>query len=1106
MKLKFKVFVITLFMLLGWEASQAQVTNAGITGFIRDGQHQPLPGATIKATHLPSGSVYGTVTQIEGNYIIQGMRPGGPYKIEVTYLGMAPKVTDNIQLALGENYVLNINMAEEGATIQEVQIVGRVNPILNSDRTGAATNINSLTISRMPTITRSLSDYTRLTPQANGNGFAGRDGRFNNLQIDGANFNNGFGLSSDALPGGGNQPISLDAIEEVQVNIAPYDVRQTGFTGAGINAITRSGTNDITGSVYGFLRPKSFTGLKVGDEELDELSRVSSKIIGARLGAPIVKNKLFFFGSFEYENALTSGNNWLANRPGLSGENVTRVSASDLETVSSFLKNEYGYDPGAYENYANNYANKNLKALVRLDWNINDRNKFTIRYNQMTGTSDQGTNASSGPNPRSGPARISSESIAFENANYAFSNTVRSLTAELNSNFSNRLSNQFLATYSHIRDTRSTPGDLFPFVDIWDGDLQPDGKAKSNYMSFGTELFSYNNDVINNNFTITDNLTYLAGRHTLTGGISFQSMSYANSYVRMGTSYYRYNSLESFLNKEQPDVFGITYPFEGTDGYAKVKFGLAGIYLQDQIAVSPRLKVTGGVRVDMPIFLDKPPANPLVDTVTLLDQQGEQTHYTTAKWPRSKPLFSPRVGFNYDVLGNRTLQLRGGTGIFTGNIPFVWFTNMPTNAGVLQNTFEPVDSATRSMITEFNKDPQHWVNELPDRFPKEPGKKLPGSVSLIDPAFKMPQVWRTNLGIDYKISSTPFTATMDLIYTKDINAVYQFNANRKAAVQQMDYSGDDRSFWNGKSNAKYNAGMGDIIPVLSNTNKGYSLAATIGVNMSPFHGFTGSLFYTYSDAKDVTGNPGSAANSVWSNNYSINDPNELLLGISQFSIPHRVVGNISYRAEYANHLATTVSLFYNGQHQGRYAYTYNGDINQDGVSLDLLYVPANSSDLNFADITDKDGNVLFTPKEQREAFDKFVANSKQLTDAKGGYVARNNGLMPWLNRWDFRLLQDIFVTENNSGRRHSLQLSLDVLNIGNLLSKSWGLYKQLNTGSLYNYGLLNVSAVSPEGEPTFNMITIQDEQGNTVLPDSPYRNLFGTSSTWGMQIGLRYTF
>jgi len=1075
-----------------------QVTTAGITGFITDAEGKSLPAATIKAIHVPSGTTYGTVTQMDGNFIIQGMRAGGPYKIDIEYLGYESKTVENITLVLGENYILNEKLGTAGEEIETVTIVASKNPILNSDRTGAATNINSRTINKLPTISRSLTDFTRLTPQANGNGFAGRDGRYNNLQIDGANFNNGFGLSSNALPGGDNQPVSLDAIEEVQVNIAPFDVRQTGFTGAGINAVTRSGTNTLTGSVYGFLRPKSFTGLNVGNDKINELSRTKSTIAGFRVGGPIIKNKLFFFANFEYENRQSAGNNWLAARSGLSGPDVTRVQASDLDAVRTYLIDKYGYDPGAYENYANNYVNKNTKALIRLDWNINNRNKFTLRYNQMTGTSQQGANDNSGPNPRSSAARISSESITFENGNYSFKNKVHSLTAELNSNISNRLSNQLLATYSRIQDTRETPGDLFPFVDIW-----KDGK---NYISFGTELFSYNNDVINHNFSFTDNVTYVTGKHILTGGVSFQTMSYGNSYMRMGTSYYRYNSVSDFLNGGAPSSYGVTYPYEGNDGYARVNFGLGGIYVQDKIALSPRFNLTAGIRADLPVFLKDPPSNPSIDTLTLLDKDGNQTNYTTAKWPDSKPLFSPRVGFNYDVFGDRSLQIRGGTGIFTGNIPFVWFTNMPTNAGVLQATFEPVDSATLSQITGLQKDPMYWPGKLPGKFPSSPSAKAPRAFSLIDPDFKMPQVWRSNIGADYKLPHLPLIATFDFIYSKDINAIYQFNANRKPATKTMDYSGDDRDFWLSTADARYNNATGDIIPVLANTSEGYSMAATIGLTLTEFKGFSGSLFYTYSSSKDVTGNPGSAAASAWSNNYSVNDPNELLLGFSQYAIPHRLVATLSYRKEYINHLATTLSLFYNGMNQGRFAYTYGGDINRDGVSLDLLYIPSNSNDLTFADITGADGGVVFTAAQQKAAFDRFVSNDKSLSDSKGGYVTRNGGLLPWQNRWDFRLLQDIFVSEGRQGRRHTLQFSLDIMNVGNLLNKNWGLYQQLNAGSQYNYALLNVKSVSDAGVPTFNMITIKDANGKTVLPETPFRNTFNTTSTWGMQIGLRYSF
>lgn len=1079
----------------------AQVTTAGLTGFINDAEGKSVPGAVVKAIHTPSGTNYNTITQIDGNFLIQGMRSGGPYVIVISSIGYENDSVKNVYLQLGENLVINEKMNAVGSELNEVTVVASNNYILGSDRTGAATHLSTRNINQLPTISRSITDFTRMTPQANGNGFAGRDGRYNNLQVDGANFNNGFGLSSNALPGGDNQPISLDAIDEMQVNIAPYDVRQSGFTGAGINAVTRSGTNTLTGSVYGYLRPKSFTGLNVEDDKIDGSARNKSITAGARLGGAIIKNKLFFFANFEYENKQTEGNNWLAARPGLTGPNVTTVNATDLEAVSSFLKSTYGYDPGAYENYANTYNVKNTKALLRLDWNINDRNKFTIRYNQMVGTSDQPANGNSGPNPRSGVNRISSQSITFENGNYAFKNKVHSLTAELNSTINGQWSNQILGTYSRIQDTRSTPGDLFPYVDIWEN-----GK---NYMSFGTELFSYNNDVINHNFSLTDNVTYTTGKHNFTAGASFQTMSYGNSYVREGTSYYRYSSVASFLAGGAPTSYAITYPFAGNDGYARVTFGLLGAYVQDKIALSPKFNLTAGLRMDIPLYLDNPPQNPAADTLTLLNKDGNSTHYTTAKWPSSKPLFSPRVGFNYDVKGDHSVQLRGGTGIFTGNIPFVWLTNMPTNAGVLQTTFEPVDSATLSQITHLEKDPMYWPNKLTDKFPTSPSSKTPSSVNFIDPDFKMPQVWRTNLGLDLKIPSTPLIATVDVIYTKDINAVYQFNANRKPATAQMNYSGDDRDLWQGANSGKYNSTVGTVIPVLSNTSKGYSMAATAGLTLTNWKGFSGSLFYTYSASKDVSGNPGSAGSSGWSNNYSVNDPNELLLGYGQYAIPHRIIGSLSYRKEYWGNLGTTLSLVYSGSNQGRFAYTYSNDINNDGISLDLLYLPSNPLDIKFVDYTVKnsDGTTSnVTAVDQYKAYQLFVNNDKSLRNSVGGYVDRNGGLLPWLNRWDFRILQDIFVTDNERGRRHSVQFSLDIMNIGNLFSKNWGLAQQLNNGGLYQYGLLKAASVSSDGVPTFQMNTITGADGHAVLPTTAFRNTFGTSSTWGMQMGLRYTF
>lgn len=1091
-----KILFFIALMVLSAAMVRAQVTTSEITGVVAGAKNEPVEGATITVTHVSSGTISRTTSQKQGTYILQGLRPGGPYKIDVSHVGFDTQSFGDVYLALGEPYRLNVTLLSgDGVQLETVVVTGaRRSTILNSDRTGASTNINNRTLSRMPTVSRSITDFTRLTPQANGNGFAGRDGRYNNLQIDGANFNNGFGISSNPVPGGDNQPISLDAIEEMTVNIAPYDVRQTGFTGAGINAVTRSGTNNIEGSAYAFFRPKSFTGLNIGDFKRPANSRTDSRIIGARIGLPIIKDKLFFFGSFESENKNSSGNNWLAKRTAAdTTANFTRVLASDLDAVSNYLKSNYGYDPGAYENYANTYNNQNNKILARIDWNINDNNKFNIRFNTMTGTSQQGTNNNSGPNPRSSVNRISSESISFENANYSFKNTVTSLTAELNSRLSTSVSNQFLATWSRIQDTRSTPGSLFPFVDIW-----KDGK---NYITFGTELFSFDNDVINNNVSITDNVTYIKGTHTFTGGVNFQTMSYGNSYKRMGTSYYRYNSLDNFLAGGAPNVFGVTYPYQGNDGYAKVKFATTGAYVQDKISITPNFHLTAGLRADMQLFLNDPVHNPVVDTLKLLDANGNQTTYSTAFWPKSTPLLSPRIGFNYDIFGNKTLQLRGGTGIFTGNIPFVWFTNMPTNSGMLQNTFEPVGATTLAKITKLEADPFYWVNKLPGDFPSTPSTRAPGSLALIDRDFKMPQVWRSSLGADWKIAGLPLIVTADLIYSKDINSIYQFNANRKPATLQLNNAGDNRDLWVNSASATYNSATGSIIPVLSNTNNGQSMAATIGLTLTEIRGLSGSLFYTYSSAEDISGNPGSSAGSAWSNNYSVNDPNELLLGYSQYAVPHRVVGNLSYHVEYLNHLGTTFSIFYSGSHQARFAYVYANDVNRDGVSLDLLYVPNNSSDLKFADITGTGGTVLFTAAQQAAALETFINNSKELSKAKGGYAKRNNGLLPWYSNVDVRLLQDIFV-RNNNNRKHTLQLSLDVLNIGNLFNKNWGALHELNLGNTYAYGLLRMTSIDANNVPTFQMSTV-----NGQLPTTPFRKMTeATSSTWGMQVGIRYIF
>ncbi len=1118
-------------VLASYGTIQAQVTTSSVTGIVTQSSGQATPGATIRAVHTPSGTTYSSAANDAGRFNLANMRVGGPYRIEVTYVGQDPVVYENVYLQLGQPFVLNAVFGEGMTNLDEIAVTGPSR--INTARTGASTAIGQKQLKELPQVNRSIIDFTRLTPQANGTSFAGRDARYNNVQIDGANFNNGFGTDSDnPLPGGGSQPISLDAIEQITVNIAPYDVTQSGFTGAGINAITRSGSNRVEGSAYYFLQNQNLQGRRIGDVTLPRVD-AANRNYGFRLGGPIVKDKLFLFINAEREEstgANASGANlWRPSEDGVANpeENIARTRRSDLELVRNHLINQWGYDPGRYEGYANEASQNSTKFLARLDWNIDDVHKLAVRYNQVIGNSMQVANATSGPRPRAAGAysRVGQNSITFENGNYAFQNVVRSITAELNSNFSSRLNNQFLATYTRIQDTRTTPSNqLFPFVDIGDGTHVNNSSPHQNYMSFGTELFSHNNDVINNNYSFINNLTLSADKHNFTFGAAFEIQNFGNSFTRMGTSYYRYRSVEDFLttggpNEVAPIMFGLTYPYDGQDTYSRINFGQASLYAQDRWTATDKLTITYGVRAELPIYMNKLTANPSIDALRLQDVNGMPTNYNSGLWPKSQLLVSPRFGVNYDVFGDRSLVLRGGTGFFSGRVPFVWLTNMPTGAGVLQNTIEPGtygEVAPWIGNVRFNTDPYFHLNNVPEGaenvFIRSPREGAPGTFSLVDRNFKMPMVWRTSLGADYKIPNSPFVVTGDFLYTRDINAVFQFGSNLRAPNTYLNYGssgepgdfGDNRAYHPNGATA-FNPAIGaNNGTVLTNTNvKGYALSATVGLSVPNYNGFSGSVFYTYSDSKDVTGNSGSSASSAWGASANINGPNDQMLHISSFAIPHRLVANLSYRFEYANALATTVGVYYNGSHQGRFSYIYSNDINGDGQTADLIYMPRLTSSLNFQDYTitfkdddDNEQSRTFTSADQAAAFDLY-ASENGLDKYRGQYLPRNGFLRPWLNRFDVRILQDIYT--NIGPRRHSLQFSADIINFGNLLNKAWGIQENLNTAEQ----LLSVNGgVSPEGVPAaFRLRNV-----NNQLVTTPFQNASNFSTTYQIMFGLRYTF
>lgn len=1098
-----KFLLLVVLSLTGAAFLHAQVTTSSMTGSVANVDGQSTPGATVRATHVPSGTVYTGSTNDQGRFNLANMRVGGPYRVEITYVGQSPVVYEDIFLQLGEPFVLNASLGDTAIGLEEVFVTaGRST---NTDKTGTSTNISRGQINALPSFSRSITDFTRLTPQANGNSFAGRDGRYNNVQIDGANFNNGFGLNDNPLPGGGG--LSIDAIEQIQVNIAPYDVRQGGFTGAGINAVTRSGTNTFQGSVYHFNQNDQLQGTKIKGDLVGGVQPSSERTWGVRVGGPIVKDKLFFFVNAEKINlegpAAGAVNLWRASEDGTAdpNDNITRVRRSDLEAVKNHLINQWGYDPGRYEGYADGKSSV-ISLLARIDWNISDNHKLAVRVNSTENEIPRLTNGTSGAYPRAGGAfsRVSQNAMSFENSMYFDANNVFSTTVELNSRLGSNISNQFLATYSNIRSGRSSNSADFPFIDIGDG--QGTESTWQNYISAGYELFTYNNAVENDNYIVTNNVNISAGRHDILVGASFEMQQFKNNYMRNGTSYYRYASVADFLatgtpNEQAPIQFALTYPYPGQEPWAVVNYALPSLYIQDKISLSDRFTLTAGVRAELPMFTNNLVANNVVDQLDLLNVNGEVTNYASGEWPKTRVMLSPRLGFRWNALEDNSLIVRGGTGIFAGRVPFVWLTNQPSNTGAIQNTIEPGSYAASAPWIggiRFNPNKLHWLENVPagaeDVFITGPGDGVPGSLALVDPNFKMPQIYRANIGADKRIPNTPLTVIADVMYTKDLQDVYQLGANRKRATQQM-YDG--RDYYASAADYTYNSALGgNAGSVLSNTTEGHSFNVSVGVNLDNYYGLSGALHYSHTTAKTTTDNSGSNASSAWGATPHIGSPNDIFLASSINALPHRVMGHLAYEFGGERYGKTTVSVYYSGSHQGRYSFTYNGDVNGDAIGGDLLYIPNNASEINFVEAGG------FTVAQQREAFDELMSNVSYLNDNRGRIADRNAVLMPWYNRFDVRLLQDLFT--NVGGNKNTIQLSLDFVNFANLLNSNWGVRKQLIPNAS-----TPLSVVDRGTNPTFRMNTATIDNVN-VLPTEMYQDVRTLGTTWSMQFGIRYIF
>ena len=1021
-------------------SSFAQVTTSDIRGLVVDDQNAPLPGANVVAVHTPTGTKYGGTTNLDGRFNLLNMRVGGPYTVTVSFIGFQSQEVNDIFLTLGKTFQLDIGLKPDTEQLEEVVISGAgVSNVFGNDRTGAQTSVGRRELTTLPTIARSQADFTRLEPSSSNGSFGGRNDQFNNFSLDGAIFNNPFGLDA-ATPGGQTdaQPVSLDAIDQIQVSTAPYDVTESGFTGASVNAVTKSGTNEFHGTVYGFWRNQDLTGSKVKGEKI-AVPDLTQAQFGASVGGPIVKNKLFFFANFEKDDREDLGQNWLPNR-GTGAINESRVLLSDLNNVRDGLL-AIGYDPGAYEGFI--HQSNSTKGIFKLDWNINDNNRLAVIYNFLDASKEKPAHPTAiafrGP---------SATTLQFENSGYQINNKLQSVQVELNSTLSDNASNKLQVGYTHFDDFRNPFSTPAPSINI-----TRDG---SPYIIVGHEPFSVNNRLDQKVLQFSDNMNFFKGDHTFTLGFSFEKFQFENSFNLTAYGFDLFGSVDinsfdanNYIGAIQnaQNVFAANNAVpEGTPGgwtLSETNVGQMAFYVQDEWNASDRFKLTYGVRIDKPLFFDSAEkAQEVIDRGFVLPgipynnpNTGETVFIDNTQMPSNDWLISPRLGFNYDVNGDDTFQLRGGSGLFTGRFPFVWLGNQIAN---------------------------------PDVF----------FLQAVDPDYKFPQVWRTNIGADKKLENG-IILTGDVSYTKDINGPHVQNwalLPPTGTLQGVDNRPIYTSANYGGAIADFGIGAGPF--VFTNSDKGRIWNASFKAQKTFDTGLYAMVAYNYLNAKDVNSIEAEITSDAFAGNPVVGNVNTDVLGFSKYGDTHRIIGVASKKWTYANDkMSTTLSTFFEYAQGGRFNYTYGGDINGDGSGInDLLYVPT-SSEIS---------SMQFSGAGQGAAFDAFIQQDEYLSSRRGQYAERYAALAPWRGKWDMKFIQELKVSEDNA-----LQFSVDILNLSNLISSEWGLVQQPN-------------AVQPVG------VSVDSSNVPTYTFNPDLTETFGYDasllSRWQIQLGLRYIF
>ncbi len=1082
--------------------SFAQETTATVNGTVSDEKNNSVAGATIVLKHEPTGTVYYTQTNSRGIFVAPNLKVGGPYTISVTYVGYNADTMHDLNLALGNNPDLNIGLQPLSNTLSEVIVSasGRRN-------TGSGTIVGRQQLNTLPTIGRSLNDFTRLTPQSNNNSFAGSNFRYNNFTLDGAINNDAIGFSNSfgGVSGGGQSgtagsgartnPYSLETLQEVQVQLTPYDVKIGNFTGGSVNAVTKSGTNDFHGSVYGFGRNQNLVGKSVDGLKTSIGSDFHDYQTGFTLGGPIVKNKLFFFVNAELTRQQTP-TFYNAGDPGAA------MTVAEAQQIVSFLKTNYNYDPGTYGKYK--IFTKSNKFFGKLDWNIDSKNTLMLRGVYTKGWANN--------------LERTSTNFQFSSTDFTQYDNNLNLVAELNSKISKNVNNQAIVSYINVHEYRTFPGSIdgsgnvtanpSAFMDIDNGRI---------WLGTWREASIYN--MHQKTFEFTDNLTVTSGINKFTFGTHNEFYDLTYGFLNSYNGRWEYaKGLNSFLANQPSRIRGV-FPFDDTknsrnDLYnntpgSNYKVNLTSLYAEDEISASRNFKITPGVRVDYP-FLNHQFATDtsLNKTINYISSDPTYSHTSFSdlnnKWLGQATL-SPRLGFNWNIKGDQSLVLRGGTGIFVGRMPFAWlgYASTLTGGNYGNIDYKNTGTATTSPLTiPIAIDPSTLKTTVTNA--AGAGAASTRELDVIDNHFKLPEVWRSNLALDVRFGNG-FKATFDAMYTKTIYDVMFQQINIKDSVQYYSTGPTQTPYYvGGKLNSQYSN-----IYFLTNTKQGYRYNLTaqlskttnnIRLGANSALNLNWSAAYTYGMSKDVSNGIRNSFQSNYELNPAIN-PENPGLGYSNFDLRHRIVGSFTTNRVWNQHNMTSLAFFYSGQSGNPYSLIYTNAPFGNASNAPLPFIPATQSQINLANYTLSNGTV-YTAAQQWTDLNNFINSDKYLSDHKGQYAARNALRTPWNHELDMKLMHEF-----RFGKSQSLQISFDVFNVLNLINNDWGHITFVTNVNDYTVNFLrfanDATGLKPGSPasgyaPTFNFLPPAD--GAHYYTNDPI------NSRWQAQLGLKYTF